>query len=267
MFVEVAGTRVHYTVRGHGPGLVLVHGSTVDAATNFGQVIDRFADRWTVIAPDYAGSGQTTMPPHPLTVDLLVDQIVAATRAVTDEPVDLVGFSLGAVAAAALAGRHPERVRRLVAVAGWTHPADPRLRLGLELWGRLLRADLDLCTTYGLLIGASPDFLAALDETTIDQLRQMRPAPGAAAQIDLDLRADIRPDLPAITAPTLVVGCAQDHLVPVRHARRLHEAIPRSEYIEIDSGHVVFAEQPDRMVEEIRRFLLTSSDRGAPQGR
>jgi hypothetical protein len=39
-----------------------------------------------------------------------------------------------------------------------------------------------------------------------------------------------------------VVGCALDYLVPVQHARSLHQAIPHSRYVELDSGHVVFLE-------------------------
>ena len=123
------------------------------------------------------------------------------------------------------------------------------------MWGRLLAIDPDLFASYGLLIGASPEFLAALDDDTMTMLRTMRPAPGTAAQIGLDLRVDIRGELPMITAPTLVIGCTQDHLVPVRHARSMHEAIPGSRYVEIDSGHVVFAEQPDTVAAAIEDFL------------
>ena len=42
--VHVSGTDVHYATSGSGPGLVLVHGTSMDAATNFGHMIEHFAD-------------------------------------------------------------------------------------------------------------------------------------------------------------------------------------------------------------------------------
>jgi uncharacterized protein len=70
------------------------------------------------------------------------------------------------------------------------------------------------------------------------------------------LRADVRDQLQLVKAPTLVVGCILDHLVPVENARALHAAIPGSSYAELDSGHVVSAEKPDELVGLLRSFLF-----------
>lgn len=253
--VHVSGTDVHYSLSGDGPGLVLVHGSSMDAASNFGHLVGQFADRHTVITPDYAGSGQTTAPDGELTLDLLVDQVTAAARDATTGKVDLVGFSLGAVVAASLAAQHPDLVRRLVLVAGWTHSEDPRLRLGMELWARLLDVHPELSAVQGPLVAFSPTFLSGLGHDGLAQVVKAKSAPGTLRQIDLSLRVDIRDQLPHITAPTLVIGCTLDYLVPVQHARSLHQAIPHSRYIELDSGHVVFLERPGEVVAIIHEFL------------
>ncbi|WP_271219568.1 alpha/beta fold hydrolase [Streptosporangium carneum] len=63
-----------------------------------------------MITPNYAGSGGTPLPTGELTLDLLADQVAATFGG----PADLVGFSLGAVVAAAVAARHPGRVSREV---------------------------------------------------------------------------------------------------------------------------------------------------------
>jgi pimeloyl-ACP methyl ester carboxylesterase len=270
--VKVADTSVHYSVSGRslvdrspegpadGPGLVLVHGASMDAATNYGHLLDRFTDTWTVVTPDYAGSGNTSAPAGELTVDLLADQVAAAALDAVAGPVDLLGFSLGAVVAARLAAREPGLVRRLVLVAGWTHTADPRLRLGLTTWRRLLDGDPTLASAVGPLLAFSPEFLSGLGPDGIGVLRSAPPAPGTREQVDLTLRVDVREDLARITAPTLVVGCTLDHLIPIRHARQLHASIPHSQYAEIDSGHVVFAEKPDELVRLVHGFLLEDSD-------
>ncbi|MFI6927515.1 alpha/beta fold hydrolase [Nonomuraea spiralis] len=247
------GGHVHFNRAGSGPGLVMVHGTGGDAATNYAHLVPNLADIRTVITPDYAGSGETTDPGGDLTLDLLIEQVAATFP--EGGPSDLVGFSLGAVVAAGLAARYPELVRRLVLIAGWTHAGDPRLQLGLHTWARLAATDPESYAAYGPLVGFSPAFVSGLGEDGLKAMLAGDPPPGTVRQIELDLRTDIRDLLPAITAPTLVIGCTQDHLVPVEHARALHAALPGSRYAELDSGHVVLHERPAEVTALIRDFV------------
>jgi pimeloyl-ACP methyl ester carboxylesterase len=192
----------------------------------------------------------------PLTLDRLVEQVLGASGEVTRDPVDVVGFSLGAVIAAAAAARHPERVRRLVLIAGWARNDDPRKRLGFQVWRRLADVDPELYSHYISLLLFKPEFLAGLDEESFAEwVGGATVTEGTVRQIDLGLDVDIRDLLPRVSAPTLVIGCRHDQLVPVGHSRELHEAIAGSSYLEIDSGHLVPAEAPDALVDAIRSFL------------
>ncbi|MFC6880956.1 MULTISPECIES: alpha/beta fold hydrolase [Actinomadura] len=255
--IAAGDATVHYEADGSGTGLVLVHGTQGSGATNWGHLVERFAGDRTVIRPDYSGSGRTADPGGPLTVETLAGQVAAAARDAVEGPVDVVGFSLGAVVAAAAAALHPGLVRRLVLVAGWPHTGDARQRLMFELWSDLARADFGLFNRMAMLTGFSPGFLEALGGRAIDAaLAVSAPEPGMDRQIDLDLRVDIRGLLPAITAPTLVVGLAQDQIVPPSGPVALHEGIAGSRYVEIDSGHLVLHERPDELVETVRAFVL-----------
>jgi pimeloyl-ACP methyl ester carboxylesterase len=71
---------------------------------------------------------------------------------------------------------------------------------------------------------------------------------------------DLRPVLPRLTCPTLVVGAGLDVTFPPAHSRALAEAISvaRLEIVP-DSGHALVAEQPGRVVELLRSFLPGSS--------
>ncbi|WP_188194277.1 alpha/beta fold hydrolase [Nonomuraea sp. SYSU D8015] len=238
---------VHYNRQGAGPGLVLVHGTGGDAVTNWAHLVPAFTDIRTVITPDYAGSGQTADPGGDLTLDLLAGQVAAAFEG----PSDLVGFSLGAAVAAAVAAERPELVRRLVLIAGWTHLADSRLELGLRTWARLAATAPESFAAYGPLVAFSPDFVSRLGADALVG----EPPRGTVRQIELDLRVDLRDLLPKITAPTLVIGNTRDYLIPVEHARALHAAIPGSEYAELDSGHVVLHERPAEVAALIRDFV------------
>jgi pimeloyl-ACP methyl ester carboxylesterase len=256
--ISASETTVSYTKLGHGPGLVFVAGTGLPALVNFGHLAPAFHDQRTVVLPDYAGSGESTGPEGELTVELLAAQITAATEAAVDGPVDLVGYSLGAVVAAAVAATRPELVRRLVLVAGWTDPDDARHQLAIDLWQRLERTDHDLFTRFLQLSCLSAPFLSAMGPAGVAQLIADAPpiTPGMRQHIDLDRRADLRPLLPRITAPTLVIGLTRDQVIPVERVRQLHEAIGDSVYAEIDSGHLVVFERAEELVGLLRTFLL-----------
>ncbi|MFF9870376.1 alpha/beta fold hydrolase [Streptomyces sp. NPDC013953] len=254
--VSVAGTEVHYRVEGSGPGLLLVHGSTADSEANYAAVRPLLTDRFTVITPDYAGSGRTPLPDGELTLDLLVAQVAAAARAAVDGPVDVVGASLGAVVAAALAAEQPELVRRLVLVGGWARNDDPRQELALGLWRRLADLDTVAYQQFITLLSLSPDRLTAMGRDEIAAAAKgADPSEGAKRQIDLDLVVDIRDRLAAVRAPTLVVGARQDMVIPVAHSRELHRGIAGSRYTELDCGHNVPFEQPAELAALLRDYL------------
>ncbi|MGI5327732.1 alpha/beta fold hydrolase [Actinomadura nitritigenes] len=256
--VHVRDTEVAYRRAGDGIGLVLLHGTNSDGASGFGHLVDRFTDRRTVITPDYAGAGHSTVPDGPLSLDLLVDQVAAVISDAGDSPVDLLGTSLGAVVAAATAASRPGLVRRLVLVAGWVSSRDARHRLVFETWKRLQDLDPELSTRFGMSLAFSPHFLSGLGPERVSALTTRRFPADTDRRIDLGLRIDLEGVLPRITAPTLVIGLTQDALVPVDHSRALHKMIPVSRYAEIDSGHAVQLERPKELTRLARAFLLES---------
>jgi pimeloyl-ACP methyl ester carboxylesterase len=262
--ISASGTTVSYTAAGDGPGLVFVAGTGLPAQVNYGHLAPAFQDRRTVVLADYAGSGESTGPEGELSVELLAAQIASATEAAADGPVDLVGYSLGAVVAAAVAATRPELVRRLVLIAGWTDPDDARHQLAIDLWQRLERADHDLFSRFLQLNCLSAPFLSAIGPDGVAQLIANAPpiTPGMRQHIDLDRRADLRPLLPSITAPTLVIGLTRDQVIPVERARLLHESIAGSQYAEIDSGHLVVFERAEELVGVLQSFLF--ADEPAP---
>jgi pimeloyl-ACP methyl ester carboxylesterase len=258
--VSTADAVVHFSTHGEGPGLALVHGTGADSVANFGHLVEKFSDRNTVITPDYAGSGATKDHGGPITLDALTEQVAAAIRAASDEPVDVLGFSLGAVVAATVAAKHPELVRRLVLVAGWQNSADARHQLTFNLWRKLADLDEDSYARLIILLLFTPGFLSRMgSEGLAEAVAGTRCSDGTNRQIDLGLDIDISELVARIEARTLVVGCTHDQLVPVGHSRELHESIPNSSYTEIDSGHLVVVEWPEELVRVTRDFLHAES--------
>ncbi|MEV6273995.1 alpha/beta hydrolase [Nocardia sp. NPDC051832] len=260
-FTSTRETRVQYEVDGQGPGLVLVHGTGGDAEKVFGNVVGHFSATRTVVRPNFSGSGETSDGGADLTVDLIAEQVAAATRAAVDGPVDLLGFSLGAVAAAAVAATRPDLVRSLILVGGWAHSTSPRDQYYFQTWAKLLDTDRELFKRFSALTGFST---AALDRFGHDglaySLADAWPPAGIDRQIDLGRRVDIRRLLPQITAPTLVIGFAEDAMIPVEGSRQLNAAIPGSRLVEVaGEGHMDWFADPTGLVQLTRDFLAEHS--------
>lgn len=144
------------------------------------------------------------------------------------QEVDLCGLSYGAVVATRLAADFPERVRRLVLIAGLVRP--PRALMKLQL---------------GMLRMMPASRLA---DSSVSKERLLH-------TLDIVRDIDLTDALPRITAPTLVlVGSKDKPNQPA--ARALAEGIPGAELREVPgAGHQVNVEKPRELVEILTDFL------------
>ncbi len=113
--VAVPGAKLYYEVRGTGPALAVI-GSPM-AAAEFASLADALADRYTVITYDPRGISGSPVddPAQDSAPELRADDVAALLDAVGAETADVFGSSGGAVTGLALAARHPDRIRTLVA--------------------------------------------------------------------------------------------------------------------------------------------------------
>jgi len=88
-------------------------------------------------------------------------------------------------------------------------------------------------------------------------LERMSASPGMArATLESAFRIDVRPILPTITAPTLVIHAREDPAVPVQGGRYLADHIPGARYLEVDGvDHAPWLDEPDRILTGIEEFL------------
>jgi pimeloyl-ACP methyl ester carboxylesterase len=149
-FITVRGLRYHAwrwgdasLISAERPALVMVHG-WMDVAASFQFVVDALhdleGDRRCILALDWRGFGLSETPAadcywYP---DYLGDLDAALDALVADQPVDLLGHSLGGNTVMTYAGVCPERIRRLVNLEGFGMPqtqpdqAPPRYALWLK---------------------------------------------------------------------------------------------------------------------------------------
>jgi pimeloyl-ACP methyl ester carboxylesterase len=96
------------------PPVLLLHGLATSAARTWGENgwLDLLADaKRSVLAVDLLGHGNADKPHDPEAYEVLEQLVVDQ---LPDEPVDAIGFSLGARTTLAIAARHPERFRKIV---------------------------------------------------------------------------------------------------------------------------------------------------------
>src|SRR3954468_2086817 len=121
-FVDVRGLRYHVRrwVAARAPKMVLLHG-WMDVSASFQFLVDALRSEWDVYAPDWRGYGLTQwgaadcywFPDYIADLDRLLDELEP------EQPVNLVGHSLGGNVAALYAGIRPQRIATLVNLEGF----------------------------------------------------------------------------------------------------------------------------------------------------
>jgi 3-oxoadipate enol-lactonase len=260
---ERRGARIRTFEGGEGPPLLLVHGFG-GAAWNFTELAPLLPGRRLII-PDLPGHGGSSPLPAPTLTgfaDLLAELL--------DEPVDVLGHSMGGVVALRLAERHPSLVRRLVLAAAAGISSSTRLaeltialtgmiqpgriagrRVGLVARSRRLRrlvfegfevANADLLTeraVHGFLRGPT----------------MHTDALGAGLALAGD---DPRQDLDRVGCPVLILWGARDRQVPLgdgfEYARRLGAPLR----VIADCGHLLIGERPEVCARAVLEFTQAS---------
>jgi pimeloyl-ACP methyl ester carboxylesterase len=124
-FAEVDGSRVHYLTAGKGPALILLHGYT-QTSRMWKPIIPLLAEKFTVIAPDLPGIGDSDIPTKGLDMKSAATTIHALVQSLGIQKARVVGHDIGLMVAYAYAAQFPAEVEKLVVldaflpgVAGW----------------------------------------------------------------------------------------------------------------------------------------------------
>ncbi len=123
--VSVGGSDVSVTVGGHGPVVLLLHGYAEDSRM-WKPLAIALAPRFTVIAPDLPGIGNSSIPSTGMDMEIAAQRVHAAVHSLGFSHARVVGHDIGLMVAYAYAALYPNEVDRLAlmdaflpGVSGW----------------------------------------------------------------------------------------------------------------------------------------------------
>ena len=273
--VEIHGHRVSYLAEGEGPLVVLIHGVTGTCA-QWAPVAPLLSNRFSVIAPDLLGHGESAKPRGDYSLGAYASGIRDLVVALGHDKATVVGHSLGGGIAMQYAYQYPERCERLVLVSsgGLGEEVHPMLRAAT-----LPGSELVLPLIAGRRVRAAGGFVAGLlgriGLRPSSDLSEMARGYGSLADADTrrafvhTLRSVIDPMGQRVNAtdrlylaedmPALIVWGRRDPVIPVSHAGVAERGMPGSR-LEIfeGSGHFPQLDDPVRFARLLTDFIDTT---------
>ena len=258
---------LHVAVTGSGPDLVLLHGWALNLGV-WESLIEQLRGRFRLIAMDLPGHGRNAGQPFgatPAEQDWLIHQ----TLATVSNRYSVLGWSLGAQIALDLAAALPAQVERLVLVAGtakfvasadWTRGIRGATveRLDASLRSDHKRAVREFLKLQVRGSARGPLVLQKLQSAL--RVHGEAEPPALAAGLKRLAESDLRPLLPHVHAPALVIAGQHDRITLPAASRALAQGLPDARYVEIRrAAHAPFLSHQSEFVAVVARFLRSAS--------
>ena len=260
--ISVNGTELHVEDSG-GPGetILFSHGLLWNT-TLFAPQVAALRDRFRCVAYDHRGQGRSADDTrNTIDIDLLTADAVALIGALGLGRVHFCGLSMGGFVGMRLGARHPQLLRSLVLCDTSAEPEPPESvpkYKRMNFAARWLGPRIVMPQVMPILFGSTAltDPARAADRRAWrDQLDKNRRSIWRAVNGVL-YRDPILPELPRITAPTLVIVGEEDVATVPEKARRIASGIPNARLEVIPAaGHSSTVENPAAVNAAIERFL------------
>jgi class 3 adenylate cyclase len=274
-FARTDGIDLAYQVFGEGP---------IDLVGTFGWVshleamwelpesarfLERLAGIGRVIWFDKRGTGMSDRVPAPSSLEVMAEDVVAVMDAAGSERAVVVGWLEAGALALAVAGMHPERVRAVV--AGET------LAVGRPVEGHPWGLDPVLVESVASMLetgGWGEGHVLAIAAPSVAEvpriqhwwrrLERTAATPSMAANmLRTNLGFDVRPHLPTVTCPVLLVHRSGVPLIPVGGLRWLADHLADARLVEVEGVDLAAnLSDPDQICDEIEEFLLGTRQGG-----
>jgi proline iminopeptidase len=284
MRAAVRGTQIYFDVEGaglvpDGPALrekrpaLVIHGGPGGDHSGFKPAFTPLSDKLQLIYFDHRGQGRSGRgDPALYTLDENVEDMEALRQHLGLGPVVSIGTSYGGMVAMAHAARYPDAVSHLVLVVTAAHAGfiaraaeivrergTAQQQRAIEtLWAGAFQTAEQVQEYYAVMGPLysrrfSPDKAATVRGRGVPSPEPLNRAFGPDGFLR---RMDLRPELPRITAPTLILAGRYDWICAPEFSEEIHALLPGSRLrIFEESSHSIRVDEPEAMVAEILGFV------------
>jgi pimeloyl-ACP methyl ester carboxylesterase len=269
--IEIPSARLHYATSGTGEPMLLIPGLGMDH-TYYRLGAPLLSRHLQVLAVDPRGIGRSTKSPPPYSVEGWADDFAALIDQLGFGPIHVLGSSLGGAMALALAQRHPDKLKSLIVVGGFSEldrATELNFRLRLRLIQKLGMSDevadyMGLWTLTRKFINSDAGY--AVMRANQANIRA-NSAESYSAFIDALLKwgrcqpgQEQEPKfttlLASIKGPTLVVTSDNDHLIPRELSELIAARISGAKLVVMPgAGHIPFMERPEQVTRIVLDFV------------
>ncbi|HEX9318839.1 MAG TPA: alpha/beta hydrolase [Nitrososphaeraceae archaeon] len=279
--VKVGDIDIAYKILGKGDPILLVSPAQADMNAWEPSTLKELSSNHTVIVFDNRGVGNTTTGNKSFSIQQFANDTAGLLDALDIEKADVLGFSLGSLAALDLTVTHPEMVNRLILVAAScggkeSIPPSPQvLKMGIDIANKSANdipiTPQEVKALLALTLGSGwiklhPNYLETIP---IPEVKDLFPSITPNNNLQ-QLKAyqswvatnwsGICNELTKISIPTLVITGTDDNSVPKSNSLIIAGKIPGAWLIQIkDAGHTVISQYPDEVNKVLQIFLSTTS--------
>lgn len=256
---------LHYTVRGEGPPVVMIHGVGIHGSGSEPQT-RVLGKEYRCLSFDNRGIGESVPAGAPITVPQMAEDTLALMDAQGWDSAHICGHSLGGLVAQHLALTARRRVRSLSLLCTFSRGKDATRMTPWMFWvGLRTRVGTRRSRRNAFLqIVLPPDVLVTGDRDALAE--ELRPVighdladqpPVAMKQLAAMRAYDATPRLGELAGlPVLVVSATHDRIAPPAFGRSIAAAIPGARFIEIpDAAHGVTIQRADLINQMLREHF------------
>jgi 3-oxoadipate enol-lactonase len=257
MRIKANGITFNYEVEGpEGAPTVAFSNSLATNLSMWDEQAAALKKSFRVLRYDQRGHGGTEATDGRYNFDLLVADVVGLFDALSIKRAHFVGISMGGMTGLALAQKHPGRVDRLAACDCGPASSPASAQQWEERIAIAEKEGMEPLVDATARRWFPPEFIEANPAAFQRACEMIRKTPvkgfigcaGALANFDL------RPGLPGISAPTLLIVGSKDATVP--GMKLINAGIPGSKLVELEgAGHLSNLEQPAAFTRALQQFL------------
>ncbi len=235
-YVQTKDAKIYYEVYGRGEPLLLIHGSVYGYIDEFENIFPLLTQNHKVIAVALRGHGKSEIGDRDYSYDLFAEDMIAVLNSEKFDRIDVMGFSSGAITAVKMAADYPERVMKVVSIAGALSGNDKTPE----------RKQQQKDTTADEFVAGNQKF--------VENRKKLMPEPERFIDFyDKLMKVDNDPvwisekAASNIKAPVLVVGGDRDAYFPVESFLKMYSIIPNSKLLILPGDGHVDASQNEAM--------------------